>query len=57
VDPKNGNTLLYRVDQLELDVEKVTKKIDRLTWALVSLSISFMSVALSLTLAVMATKR
>lgn len=35
----NG-TLAYRVSELEADVKLLTRKVDRLIWAIVSLSIA-----------------
>jgi len=36
----NGNVLAFRVAELEKDVQSLTRKVDRLTWALVTLTLS-----------------
>ena len=36
----NGNTLHYRVGELEGDVETLSSKVDRLMWAVLSLALS-----------------
>jgi len=38
--PGNGRTLLYRVTELEKDVTMLGRKVDRLLWALVTLTLS-----------------
>ena len=38
--PIRNGTLIYRVGELEKDVLALTKKVDRLVWALVTLTLS-----------------
>ena len=38
--PSNGGVLAFRVAELEKDVESLTRKVDRLSWALVTLTLS-----------------
>ena len=46
----NGNTLAYRVAELERDVKELTKKVDRLMWSLVSLTIALTTTTVMLLL-------
>jgi hypothetical protein len=36
----NGNTVVYRVAELEKDLTRVERKVDKLLWALVTLTLS-----------------
>ena len=38
--PTNGQTLIYRVGELEKDVVNLQRKVDRLLWALITLTLS-----------------
>jgi hypothetical protein len=49
----NGNTLAYRVSELEHDVRTLSKKVDRLTWALVTLTLSIAGSAVIFALTVL----
>jgi hypothetical protein len=40
VPPGNGGTLLYRVGEIEKDILILQRKVDRLLWALVTLTLS-----------------
>ena len=46
MNPPANSTTLYRVEQLERDVDVLVKKVDRLVWALVGLSISLATSAI-----------
>ena len=37
---RNGGTLVYRVGELEKDVVNLQRKVDRLLWALITLTLS-----------------
>lgn len=38
--PGNGRTLVYRMGQVEKDVASLERKVDRVLWALVTLTIT-----------------
>ena len=46
MNPPANSTTLYRVEQLERDVDVLVKKVDRLVWALIGLSISLATSAI-----------
>ena len=48
--------LVHRINELESGMANLEKKLDRLTWALVSLSVSLMTAAISLAIAVTVTR-
>jgi hypothetical protein len=54
--PPNGGTLTYRVSELEHDVRALSKKVDRLTWALVTLTLSIAGSAVIFALTVLSIK-
>ena len=56
-EPSNGNTLRYRVEENEKDIETLGRKVDRLIWALVGLSISLATSAVVLALTIAAGQR
>lgn len=51
--PRNG-ILAFRVSELEKDVEALTRKVDRLTWALVTLTLSIAGSAVVFAITVLA---
>jgi hypothetical protein len=50
VDHRNGNTLSYRMSEVEKDVQELSRKVDRLMWAIVTLAFTIAGAAITFAL-------